>query len=276
MQTHWALKAIWVDPEDGSETQEWDDVPIDHRAVKAYGRNIDGTIVPIGDAPQTTPPSRKFFDGAGVELRADGPRTIVGRASFYGATNTHGNVIARGAFAATLRATKGTDKWPLMLLAHDATRPIGVWTEILEDDRGLVVKGVVSKTPDGDAVLQLLRDRAFSGLSVGYVSTSEDSYPTTGGRIIKQADLWEVSLVSFPGDGGARVLGVADDDALSAVERLTKCVEDVVYVAAVRQAEAAITDLKTMRASGVTRGLSKGQHYHLVAQQHAAMQGHGW
>ena len=46
--------------------------------------------------------------------------------------------------------------------------------------------------------LELIRDGALDGLSIGYRVLRSQPNPETGGRTLVDIDLWEVSLVTFP------------------------------------------------------------------------------
>ena len=73
--------------------------------------------------------------------------------------------------------------------------------KIKEDDHGLVVKGRLAlKTQAGAEAYELLKMGALDGLSIGFrVNPKEVSYDKRGNkRIIKEVDLMEVSLVTFP------------------------------------------------------------------------------
>ena len=73
---------------------------------------------------------------------------IEGHASLFGLADLSGDVVAPGAFAASL-ATRRTIP---MLFQHDPSEPIGVWTAITEDARGLHVRGeILTSGPRGRA-----------------------------------------------------------------------------------------------------------------------------
>jgi hypothetical protein len=79
--------------------------------------------------------------------------------------------------------------------------PIGVFEEIVEDERGLRVKGKLAlKTQAGREAYELLKMGALDGLSIGFrVNPDQVSYDKrTRRRNIKEVDLLEISLVTFP------------------------------------------------------------------------------
>src|SRR5690606_27359824 len=94
-----------------------------------------------------------------------------------------------------------------MLYQHDPAEPIGRWLEIREDDRGLFVRGMLAPgVARAREVLELMRAGALDGLSVGFRTVR--SRRTGGVRRILEADLWEISIVTFPMLPGARVESV--------------------------------------------------------------------
>lgn len=80
---------------------------------------------------------RKFVDLALDEVESDG--SFSGYASLFGAVDLAKDVVERGAFSKALRE-RGA-KGIRMLYQHDPACPIGTWTELREDHRGLFVRG---------------------------------------------------------------------------------------------------------------------------------------
>ena len=173
-----------------------------------------------------TPPrgliERRSEPGAGREVRAyaleiratgdDG--TIEGYGSVFGVKDSYDDVIAAGAFAASLKAHKAAGTLPAMLWQHRGDEPIGVWTEIVEDEKGLRVKGKLAlDTVRGKEAHALLKLGALNGLSIGFVSKQWAYDRDTEVRTLTEIDLWEISLVTFPANGKARVTGVKAADA---------------------------------------------------------------
>lgn len=134
-------------------------------------------------------------------LEKDG--TFSGYASLFGAVDLGQDAVEPGAFAKSLKA-RGADGIR-MLYQHDPNEPIGRWTNIAEDRRGLFVRGQLSlATMRGREVHALMRDGALDGLSIGF-RTVRARKDAGGIRRIVEADLWEISVVTFPMLPGARV-----------------------------------------------------------------------
>ncbi len=136
------------------------------------------------------------------EVDADG--TFSGYASLFGTVDLTNDRVERGAFAGSLaeRGTAGIR----MLYQHDPSQPIGAWTEIREDGRGLFVRGRLARGVErAREVLDLMRSGALDGLSIGFRTVKARKEASGGVRRILQADLWEISVVTFPMLPGARV-----------------------------------------------------------------------
>jgi len=141
-----------------------------------------------------------------VELEGTDGR-IAGYASVFGAVDLGKDAVERGAFAKSLE-TRGTGGIR-MLFQHDPAQPIGTWTAIREDARGLYVEGRIStEVAKGREVLALLRNGGLDGLSIGFRTVKARKEGRTGVRRILEADLWEVSVVTFPMLPEARVTAV--------------------------------------------------------------------
>ena len=138
---------------------------------------------------------RKFVGLVLDEVEADG--SFAGYASLFGKVDLGKDVVERGAFAASLR-TRGAPGIR-MLFQHDPNEPIGVWTEIKEDARGLFVRGRLTRDVGrAREVLALMRGGALDGLSIGFRAVKARRDPASGVRRIIEADLWEISVVTFP------------------------------------------------------------------------------
>jgi HK97 family phage prohead protease len=119
-----------------------------------------------------------------------------------------GDAVQPGAFAASLQA-KGPGG-VRMLWQHDPAEPVGRWLSLVEDARGLRVRGRLnSGVARAREAMALLRDGGLDGLSIGYRVERARNERATGLRRLDRVDLWEISLVTFPMQPGARVAGLA-------------------------------------------------------------------
>jgi len=132
-----------------------------------------------------------------LQIKALKDREFEGHGSMFGNVDLGGDVVVPGAFKRTLAKHRKDGALPQMFWMHDPSRIPGKWLSMSENEDGLVVKGVLADTPLGDEVHTLLEMEAVRGLSIGYQVTDQD-YDKDGNRLLKEIDLWEVSVVSLP------------------------------------------------------------------------------
>jgi HK97 family phage prohead protease len=136
--------------------------------------------------------------------RASEAGVFEGYASLFGVLDTSGDIVAPGAFSASLkrRGAAGVK----MLWQHKGDEPIGVWSEIVEDARGLKVTGRLDlSVARAREALSLIRTGALDGLSIGFRTLRAANDRATGARRLLELDLWEISLVTFPALPQARI-----------------------------------------------------------------------
>ena len=85
---------------------------------------------------------------------------------------------------------------PIILFNHDYNRPIGRATSLEVNDKGLELGARISKSA-GD-VKDLIKDGVLGAFSVGFRVKDADYLKETDGYKIKDAELFEVSVVSVP------------------------------------------------------------------------------
>jgi HK97 family phage prohead protease len=132
---------------------------------------------------------------------------IEGYASRWWARDLNDDVVAAGAFRASLERTgPGGVK---MLHGHEGRAPVGVWDEVREDAVGLFVRGrVLDVTPEGRMAAALVRAGAVDGLSIGFRAMKARAEERL--RVLTEVELWEVSLVTFPMLPSARITAVEE------------------------------------------------------------------
>jgi len=158
----------------------------------------------------------RFEDGIAIEDSG----VISGYASIFGSPDQGGDVVQRGAYAASLTSLCAKGRAVKMLWQHDPAQPIGLWDEVREDKKGLYVKGrFLSDVQKGAEAMALVRAGAIDGLSIGY-RTLRAEKNGKGQRLLHELELWEVSLVTFPMLPEARVQGKAEAIAEGLVQEM--------------------------------------------------------
>lgn len=86
---------------------------------------------------------------------------------------------------------------PIILFNHDYNKPIGRATGLKVTDNGLELNAKISKSAP-DHVAQLVKEGILGAFSVGFRVKDADYLKETDGLLIKDAELFEVSVVSVP------------------------------------------------------------------------------
>ena len=123
----------------------------------------------------------------------DGGVNIKGSAS-TNALDRAGDIIQPDAWTkGGLENYKGN---PIILFNHDYNKPIGRATDLSVTDSGLDISAKISKAA-GD-ITQLVKDGVLGAFSVGFRCKDSEYMTETDGYKIKDAELFEVSVVSVP------------------------------------------------------------------------------
>ena len=132
--------------------------------------------------------------------------------TFKALANDDGSVIIRG-MASTADFDRAGDsisaeawqkgglvnfeKNPIILFNHDYDRPIGRATGMKAGPNGLELECKISKNAPGN-IAELVKDGVLGAFSVGFRVKDADYIKETDGLMIKDAELFEVSVVSVP------------------------------------------------------------------------------
>jgi len=92
---------------------------------------------------------------------------------------------------------KNFEKNPIILFNHDYDKPIGRATGLKSGPNGLELECKISKAAPAN-VAQLVKDGVLGAFSVGFRVKDADYIKETDGLMIKDAELFEVSVVSVP------------------------------------------------------------------------------
>ncbi|EPO2258101.1 HK97 family phage prohead protease [Vibrio parahaemolyticus] len=117
-----------------------------------------------------------------------------------------GDVTLKGAFLKSIAALEKSGRFLVMLWQHDPTKPIGVWKNLRETERGLEGDGYINLDVElGREAYALAKQGALTGISIGYWVVDEHYDPTTGINYLKEVELRETSLVTFPCNEHSRI-----------------------------------------------------------------------
>ena len=129
-----------------------------------------------------------------------------------------GDSIAADAW--TKGGLKNFEKNPIILFNHDYNRPIGRATGLKTTENGLELTAKISKAAKD--VTELVKDGVLGAFSVGFRVKDADYLEETDGLKIKDAELFEVSVVSVPCNQSATFSLAKSFDSMAEYEEFKK------------------------------------------------------
>ena len=122
------------------------------------------------------------------------------------------------------------EKNPIILFNHDYNKPIGRATGLKVTENGLELKAKISKSAP-DHVAQLVKEGILGAFSVGFRVKDADYLAETDGLKIKDAELFEVSVVSVPCNQAATFSLAKSFDSIDEYEEFKKTFKNSVDLA---------------------------------------------
>ena len=137
-----------------------------------------------------------------------------GYASTFGNEDLGGDIVQKGAFTKTLQ--KGADSVK-MFYQHDSSDIIGKFTRLTEDQKGLHFEGqlYIKDIQRAKEAHFLMKEGELGAVSIGYRIESK-AFDPDGRRLLKEIDLHEISVVTFPMNELATI------DSVKSLEELTE------------------------------------------------------
>ena len=133
--------------------------------------------------------------------------TFTGYGSVFGVVDSYNEVVAPGAFANSLATLAEKGRSLPVLWQHRTGEPIGAWTSLKEDGRGLLGSGALwlNEAPNARVAYKGMESKAITGLSIGYYVIKSSYNEKTGIRTLEELDLVECSIVTVPANDEARI-----------------------------------------------------------------------
>jgi uncharacterized protein len=195
------------------------------------------------------------FIGRGFEYKFATPEAddgvFEGYASVFNVMDDGGDNVQPGAFKKSLRQRPAAKV--KMLFQHHADSIIGIWDEITEDEKGLKVKGhLLLDLPLAQQVRVLMKAKALDGMSIGFRTIKADIDRATGMRLLQEAQLWEISIVTFPMLPAATVTAVKGESVLGDARAMEQAYRDGGLSAGDAKIAVSITKKMVQRDAGRT------------------------
>jgi len=152
-------------------------------------------------------------------------RLVEGYFSIFDFKDSDGDILMKGAFKKTIEENGTSGKNRIMhLYQHDPLMVLGKPMTLMEDDKGLYFKTMITDTELGTDVLKLYRDGVLKEHSVGINFVQREYSNNDDAYIVKECKMWEGSTVTW-GANEMALGGMAKgshSDAVDQYKRLSK------------------------------------------------------
>lgn len=126
---------------------------------------------------------------------------IEGYASIFSIADKDQDIIEQGAFRKSINNIKSLK----LLWQHDTTLPIGIISNISQDNYGLFMCAYITQTTQkAQEAAHLVEEGIIDSLSIGFIPNKVKADFQGASRII-EATLYEISLVTFPANPMSKI-----------------------------------------------------------------------
>lgn len=129
-------------------------------------------------------------------------RIVTGYLSAFGNVDSDNDIIEKGAFSKSINERFNEIFY---LQQHDWSRPLGKFTKLEEDEKGLYFEGEIINTSFGEDQLKLYEAGIVKEHSIGFITVKSEK--GSNARIIKEVKLYEGSAVTLGANSNTPFLG---------------------------------------------------------------------
>lgn len=141
-----------------------------------------------------------FIPVSDIKLNNDDSRTFTCYGNVKGVIDHAQDMVQDGAYSKSIENHKTNGTMPMMFYNHKhQDLPVGPWLDMVEDSKGLRLKGKLSNTTMGNDLYELIKDNAigsFGLFSIGY-NVIKEKWNSKGYNELIEIDIKEVSIVNF-------------------------------------------------------------------------------
>lgn len=176
--------------------------------------------------------------------------TFIAYGNVFNVLDHNNDITISGAFTRSIQEHKDNGTMPKFLAQHGHTSmPIGIITDMYEDDIGLVFEGKFALgTQAGREAYELAKMRAIDEFSIGFITVDSVKKISNGKQIreLLELSVKEISLVTFACNPNSKIIEIKE--ALNNGENVTeRMVQKVLqeYGMSKRQSETVINQIKS-------------------------------
>lgn len=130
-----------------------------------------------------------------------------GYLSVFNTVDSYREAVMPGAFVESLTDWASKGRLPPVLWQHRGGEPLGPFTKMQEDERGLYVEGrlLINELQRAKEAHALMKHKVISGMSIGFETVGEEIDKPNRIRKLTKIKLWEGSIVTFPANEDAQI-----------------------------------------------------------------------
>lgn len=149
----------------------------------------------------------RFKDVKADLVLGDLAGSFSGYGSVFDVVDAYNEIVAPGAFSKSIAEIAASGRALPVLWNHHSNEPIGKYTSVSEDSSGLKVEGklLVDHVARAKEIAACISEGVVSGLSIGYFLKAYSVDEETGIWTLTELELREISVVTFPANGDARI-----------------------------------------------------------------------
>ena len=167
-----------------------------------------------------------------------------GYLSVFGEKDHADDIVCKGAFIKSIDSSITSNKKIPVLFSHDVKMPVGVFETIKEDSHGLFVKAIMPKADKfvSERLYPQLKIGSLKSLSIGYKVIDKEI--KDGARHLKEIELYEGSIVTFPCLESADILSVKKLDDINTFKDIESFLKDKEF--SQKEAKTLISNIKNL------------------------------
>ena len=151
---------------------------------------------------------------------------IVAYVTTFNNSDVVGDIMAPGSLDKFVDEFNQTNKQLPMLWQHNNNELIGEWTKFEINSRGVKGYGeIFTDVTRGNDVRNLIKRGAVGSVSVGFRNKNYEQIEG-GGRLFKEIELVETSVVVNPANPKARIVSAKNEDGSINIRNLEKALRD--------------------------------------------------
>lgn len=172
-----------------------------------------------------------YYKSIGGELEVSG-RKVSGYLAHFDTKDMDQEIITKGAFQKSIQergVNSSTPRKIAYLYQHNLDKPIGRFTALVEDQKGLYFEGELDNIPLANDVLEQYKSGTLNQHSIGFLKVRDKSTwsDTEKALILKEVNLFEGSVVTLGANENTPFLGLKSELVESEWEQLSRETEQI-------------------------------------------------